>query len=55
MWTVKQQCALHDEILKERLATLMPRLMRECASHFLTRLMRDCAGFFLWTSHGILV
>ena len=30
MWTVKQQCALHDGILKERLATLMPRLMREC-------------------------
>ncbi len=30
MWTVKQQCALHDEILKERLTTLMPRLMREC-------------------------
>ena len=30
MWTVKQQCALHDEILKERLHTLMPRLMREC-------------------------
>ena len=30
MWTVKEQCALHDEILKERLETLMPRLMREC-------------------------
>ena len=30
MWTVEQQCALHDEILKERLTALMPRLMREC-------------------------
>ena len=30
MWTVKQQCALQDEILKERLHSLMPRLMKEC-------------------------
>ncbi len=30
MWTVKRQCQLQDEILKERLTTLMPRLMREC-------------------------
>ena len=30
MWTIRQQYALQDEILKERLHTLMPRLMREC-------------------------
>ena len=30
MWTVKQQYALQDEILKDRLHNLMPRLMKEC-------------------------
>ena len=30
MWTVKEQYALFDEILKERIHTLMPRLMKEC-------------------------
>lgn len=30
MWTVQQQYALQDELLKERLHRLMPRLMQEC-------------------------
>ena len=30
MWTIRQQYALQDEILKERLQQLMPRLMKEC-------------------------
>lgn len=30
MWSVREQCALQDEILKDRLTTLMPRLMKEC-------------------------
>ena len=30
MWTVKEQYALHDEILKERIHCLMPQLMKEC-------------------------
>ena len=30
MWSLKEQYLLFDEILKERLHTLMPRLMREC-------------------------
>ena len=30
MWSLKEQYLLFDEILKERLETLMPRLMAEC-------------------------
>ena len=30
MWTVKEQYARHDEILKERIHCLMPQLMKEC-------------------------
>lgn len=30
MWTVKEQYQLHDELLKDRLHNLMPRLMKEC-------------------------
>ncbi len=30
MWTVREQYALFDEILKERIHSLMPRLMKEC-------------------------
>lgn len=41
MWSVKQQCALRDEILKERLETLMPRLMRECGVELWLVLSRE--------------
>ncbi len=30
MWNVKERCSLQDEILRERLHCLMPRLMEEC-------------------------
>lgn len=41
MWTVKQQCALRDEILKERLEGLMPQLMRECGVEMWVVLSRE--------------
>ena len=30
MWSVRERCQMQDEILRERLHTLMPRLMAEC-------------------------
>ena len=30
MWTIREQYALRDEILKERIHCLLPRLMKEC-------------------------
>ena len=30
MWSVREQNRMQDEILKERLNCLMPKLMKEC-------------------------
>ena len=41
MWTVKEQCQLHDEILKDRIHHLMPRLMKECGVEMWVVLSRE--------------
>ena len=41
MWTVREQCELHDQILRERLEGLMPRLMRECGVEMWVVLSRE--------------
>ena len=41
MWTVREQCELRDEILRERLEGLMPRLMRECGVEMWVVLSRE--------------
>ena len=41
MWTLKEQCAIFDEILKDRLQHLMPRLMKECGVEMWAVLSRE--------------
>ena len=41
MWSVKEQYALYDEILKERIHELMPRLMKECGVEMWVVLSRE--------------
>ena len=41
MWTVREQYALHDEILKERIHCLLPKLMKECGVEMWVVLSRE--------------